>query len=63
MACSGTALLSYGIKNYGIEVPLKGITSLRNLMKIYKAVQKFIWGQTDIQTAWSSHKPISGFGK
>jgi hypothetical protein len=30
---------SYGIKNYFIEDPLNGITSISNFMKIYKLVQ------------------------
>jgi hypothetical protein len=30
------------IKNYCIEVPLNGITSLPNLMKIFQAVQKLV---------------------
>jgi hypothetical protein len=30
------------IKNYCIEVPFNGITSLRNIMKIYQAVQKLL---------------------
>jgi hypothetical protein len=44
--------LRYGIKNYCIEVPLNGITSVPNFMKIYQAVQKLLVGdrQTGIQT-------------
>jgi hypothetical protein len=40
------------IKNYCIEVPLKGITSVPNFMKIYQAFQKLLVGdtQTDRQT-------------
>jgi hypothetical protein len=37
-----------GLKNYCIEVPLNGITSTPNFMKIYQAVQKLLAGtQTD----------------
>jgi hypothetical protein len=56
---------SYGIKNYCIGVPQNGITSLSNLMKICQVVQKLIWGggETDTQTASSSHKLIYIFGK
>jgi hypothetical protein len=31
--------------------------------KVYQLVQKLIGGQTDTQTGWRSHKPISIFGK
>jgi hypothetical protein len=36
----------YGIRNYCIEVLLNGITSVPNIMKIYKAVQKLLVGDT-----------------
>jgi hypothetical protein len=36
----------YGIKIYCMEVPLNGITSLPNIMKIYHAVQKLVVGDT-----------------
>jgi hypothetical protein len=35
-----------GIKNYCIEVPLNGITSAPNYVKIYQAVQKLLVGET-----------------
>jgi hypothetical protein len=41
---------SYRIKNYFIEVPLIGITSLPNIMKIYQAAQKLLLGDTHTQT-------------
>jgi hypothetical protein len=41
----------YRLKNYRIVVPLNGITSVPNLMKIYQAVQKLI-GRIDRQTGW-----------
>jgi hypothetical protein len=40
----------YGIKNYCIEVPLNGITSIPNFMKIYLAVQKLLVGDTQTHT-------------
>jgi hypothetical protein len=36
----------YGIKNYCIQVPLNGITSLSNFIKIYQAVQQLLMGDT-----------------
>jgi ubiquitin C-terminal hydrolase len=40
------------IKSHCIEVPLNGITSVPNFMKIYQAIQKLLVGdiQTDKQT-------------
>jgi hypothetical protein len=40
------------LKNYCIEVPLNGITSIPNFMKIYNVVQKLLVGdtQTDKET-------------
>jgi hypothetical protein len=38
------------LKNYCIEVPLKGITSVPNFIKFYQAVQKLLVGKTDRQT-------------
>jgi hypothetical protein len=38
-----------GLKNYCIEVPLNGITSLPNFIKIYQSVQKLV-GVTHTQT-------------
>jgi hypothetical protein len=37
-----------GIKNWCIEVPLNGITSMPNFVKIYQAVQKLLVGDTDM---------------
>jgi ubiquitin C-terminal hydrolase len=34
------------IKNHCIEVPLNGITSVPNFMKIYQAIQKLLVGDT-----------------
>jgi hypothetical protein len=39
-----------GLKSYCIEVPLNGITSVPNLMKIYQEVQKLLMGDIDPQT-------------
>jgi hypothetical protein len=49
-------------------VPLNGIMSLQNIMKIYQAVQKLLVGdtqtrQTDTQTDWWFDKPTFIFGK
>jgi hypothetical protein len=41
------------IKNYCVEVPLNGTTSLLNIMKIYQAVKKLLVGDTQRQTDWS----------
>jgi hypothetical protein len=35
------------LKKYCIEVPLKGITSPPNIIKIYQAVQKLLVGDTE----------------
>jgi hypothetical protein len=51
----------YGIKNYCIEVPLNGITSIPNFMKIYQAVKKLLVGDT--QTEWWFDKPTFIFWK
>jgi hypothetical protein len=40
----------HGIQNYCIEVPLNGITSIPNFMKIYQVVQKLLVGNTQIDT-------------
>jgi hypothetical protein len=45
----------------GIEVPLNGIASLPNFMKIYQTVQKLVEG--DRQTDWCYDKPTFIFGK
>jgi hypothetical protein len=38
------------IRNYCIEVPLNGITSLPNFIKNYQAVQKLLVGDADRET-------------
>jgi hypothetical protein len=53
---------SYGIKNYCIEVPLNGITSVPNFLKNYQAVQKLLVG-AHRQTDWWFNKPTFIFGK
>jgi hypothetical protein len=45
----------------GIMVPLNGITSVPNLMKIYQVVQKLLVGDT--QTDWWFDKCAFIFGK
>jgi hypothetical protein len=40
------------IKNYCIEVPLNGITSIPNFMKIYQAVQMLLVGDTQKLEIW-----------
>jgi hypothetical protein len=35
-----------GVENYCIKVPLDGITSIPNFMKLYQAVQKLLVGDT-----------------
>jgi hypothetical protein len=42
--------LSCGIKNYCIEVPLNGITSVPYFIEIYQAAQKLL--VRDTQTDW-----------
>jgi hypothetical protein len=49
-----------GIKNYFIEVPLNGITSVPNFMKFYQAVQKLL--VEDTQTDWFDN-PTFIFGE
>jgi hypothetical protein len=39
-----------GFRNNCIKVPLNGITSIPNLMKIYQAVLKLLLGDTDRHT-------------
>jgi hypothetical protein len=39
---------SYGIKNYCIEVPLNGFTSVPDFMKIYQAIQKLLVQDTQV---------------
>jgi hypothetical protein len=43
-----------GITKYCFEVPLNGITSVPNFMKIYHAVQKILVGDTQ------TDKPVFG---
>jgi hypothetical protein len=42
----------HGIKYYCLEVPLNGITSVPNFIKVYQVVQKLLVGgtHTDRQT-------------
>jgi hypothetical protein len=49
---------NYGINKYGIEVTFNGMTSLLNLIKIYKLVQK-LWRETHRQTDRQTGDPIS----
>jgi len=41
-----------GLKSYGIEVPLNGITFLPNIIMICQAVLKLLVGDTDRETEW-----------